>query len=147
MPTVFTRETCNSSSTSRIQQEYDTLSYYMSLSSNPQFLSSALWGIFWEPGIDCNFVSAWFEPIIHVIQPLVESREVLGHLLAHRNPSVGQLWYGVLACGHTATFISIVHFLKSLIAPTFPRPMPDIAAWIMVCPVLHGSHRLRPVSP
>ena len=118
-------------SASPIQRDFEKLPRYMALSSNPQFLSSALWGIFWEPGIDCNLVSAWCEPIIRVVSPLVQSGniEVLAHIFAQRRPNIAALWYGVLACGRTRVFNAIINYLNALRPPVPCKPMAEIAAW------------------
>lgn len=73
----------------RLLEDFDNISKYMTLSSNPRFLSSALWSIFWEPGVDCNAVSPWCDGIIEVLEPLVKSSnlELLGHVLALRRPN------------------------------------------------------------
>ncbi|KAH7129668.1 hypothetical protein B0J13DRAFT_563171 [Dactylonectria estremocensis] len=118
-------------SPSIIDQEYSNLSRYMTLSSNPVFLSSALWSIFWEPGVDCNVVSPWCDPIIEVVKPLIDkdNLEMLGHILALRRPNIAALWYGIAACGHTKTILAIIPFLQSLHTPVPSRPLPEVAAW------------------
>lgn len=114
-----------------IDDQCKKLGYYMTLSSNPLFLSSALWGIFWEPGIECNLVSAWLKPIHDIVGPLVQGGDVerLAHLLALRCPAVSPLWYGVLACGETKVFRKIPRFLATLQTPSIYRPVPEVAAW------------------
>ncbi|KND88669.1 hypothetical protein TOPH_06694 [Tolypocladium ophioglossoides CBS 100239] len=118
-------------SPSSIDREYGNLARYMTLSSNPMFLSSTLWAIFWEPGVDCNLVSPWCDPIIEVIKPLVDndSLEMLGHVLALRRPNIAPLWYGIAACGHTKTVLAIIPFLQNLHSPVPSRPIPEVAAW------------------
>ncbi|PFH60071.1 hypothetical protein XA68_11489 [Ophiocordyceps unilateralis] len=122
-----TRLSCASS----FDREYSNLAHYMTLSSNPVFLSSALWGIFWEPGIDCNLVSSWYDPIIEVVKPIIECNtlEKLGHVFALRRPQIAPLWYGIAACGHTKTVLGIIPFLRTLHSPVPSRPIPEVAAW------------------
>ncbi|KAL7818893.1 hypothetical protein V8C44DRAFT_182976 [Trichoderma aethiopicum] len=116
---------------SLIDKEFRLLSYYMVLSSNPTFIGSALWSVFWEPAIDCNLASSWCTPIIQEIQPLVESEdlETLSHVLAQRRPGVAPLWYGLLACGITDTVSAIVPFLEKLYTHVPTRFMPEVAVW------------------
>lgn len=103
----------------------------MTLSSNPRFLSSALWSIFWEPGVDCNAVSPWCDGIREVLEPLVKSRnfELLGHVLALRRPNHAALWYAIVLFGRTTFLESLIPFLKTLETPTPARPIPDVAFW------------------
>ena len=131
-PSTFTRvQFQHVDSVPPIQQDFENLSRYMALSSNPQFLSSVLWGIFWEPDIDCNLVSAWCEPIVRVVRPLIENgkTELLAHIFAQRRPNIAPLWYGTLACGRTRVFNTIIGYLKTLRPPTPYRPMAETAAW------------------
>ncbi|RSL93750.1 hypothetical protein CEP52_013071 [Fusarium oligoseptatum] len=132
LPRPFlTRQDSRVASLSSIEQEYNNLSRYMTLSSNPVFLSSTLWAVFWEPGVECNLVSPWCDPIIDVVKPLVDGGELemLGHILALRRPNVAPLWYGIAACGQTRTILAVVPFLQSLYTPVPSRPIPEVAAW------------------
>ncbi|GFP53292.1 hypothetical protein TASIC1_0002047600 [Trichoderma asperellum] len=112
-----------------IDKEFHNLSYYMALSSNPTFVASALWSVFWEPEVDCNLVTPWFDPIIDVLQPLIEDEnlEMVGHILALRRPGVAPLWYGLLACGTTETVLAIVPYLKTLNTRVPTKLMPEVA--------------------
>ena len=49
------------------------LPYFMTLSISPSSVGSVIWSIFWEPGLDCNLVSAWFGSILEVITPVVKA--------------------------------------------------------------------------
>ncbi|KAL7922326.1 hypothetical protein ACQKWADRAFT_86644 [Trichoderma austrokoningii] len=118
--------------TPAIGKQHRQLSYYMVLSSNPAFVASALWSVFWEPEVDCNLVTPWFDPIIDVLQPLIESEdlEMVGHILALRRPSVAPLWYGLLACGTTETVLDIIPYLKTLNTTRVPiKLIPEVAVW------------------
>ncbi|KAM6516676.1 hypothetical protein FALCPG4_014851 [Fusarium falciforme] len=132
LPRPFlTRQDDQVASLSSIEREYSNLTRYMTLSSNPVFLSSTLWAVFWEPGVECNLVSPWCDPIIDVVKPLVDrgELEMLSHVLALRRPNVAPLWYGIAACGRTKTILAIVPFLQSLYTPVPSRPIPEVAAW------------------
>lgn len=132
LPRPFlTRQDAQIASLSSMEQKYSNLTRYMTLSSNPVFLSSMLWAVFWEPGVECNLVSPWCDPIIDVVKPLVDrgELEMLSHVLALRRPNVAPLWYGIAACGHTKTILAIVPFLQSLYTPMPSRPIPEVAAW------------------
>ncbi|KAK0731871.1 hypothetical protein B0H67DRAFT_89507 [Lasiosphaeris hirsuta] len=103
----------------------------MTLGSKPAFLSSALWSIFWEPGVDSNLVSPWCDPIVKVIMSLIDrdDLEVLDHLMALRRPNLAPLWYGVVACRQMKIIKAIVPFLERLQTPMPWRPIPEVAAW------------------
>ena len=62
--------------------------YLVILSCAIRVLSSALWTVFWEPGVDCNLASAWLLPAAEVINPLIETKnnEILVRLLARHQP-------------------------------------------------------------
>lgn len=117
--------------TSAVHRELDSLSRYMTFSAAPLFVSAALWGVFWEPGVPCNLVSPWFDGVVDTIRPLIADGnvELLAHVLAIRRPQVASLWFGVLACGKTETSEGIVNFLQSGWAPTIARPIPAVTAW------------------
>ena len=110
---------------------FQNISRYMTLSSNPRFLSSALWSIFWEPGIECNAVSPWCDGIIEVLEPIVNNSnfELLGHIFALRRPNLAALWYAIVLFGQTTLIDAIIPFLKTLRTPTPTRPIPEVAFW------------------
>jgi hypothetical protein len=112
-------------------QDFENLSHYMTLSSNPRFLSSALWSTFWEPDIDCNVVSPWCDGIIEILEPLIksDSLELLAHVLALRRPNLSALWYSVALFGRTRLIEALIPFLKTLRTPTPARPIPEVAIW------------------
>jgi hypothetical protein len=114
-----------------ILQDFESLSNFMTLSSNPRFLSSALWGTFWEPSVDCNVVSPWCDGIIETLEPLVKTSnlELLAHILALRRPNLAALWYGVALFGRTKVIEALIPFLKTLRTPTPARPIPEVALW------------------
>lgn len=108
-------------------QERHNLPYYMTLSSTPSILGSVIWGSFWEADVDCNVVSAWFQPILKTLTPLVryEDHELLLKVLALHRPMLAPLWLGAILTGLTSF---IIPFLKSLDAP-YARPDSVAAAW------------------
>lgn len=111
--------------------EYKSLPYYMTLSASPTVLGSALWSVFWEPGVDCNLVNAWFAPILDQFESYSShpnNLELLAKVLALRCPKLAQLWLGMALCGPTKTIASIGPFLKTLEAP-MARPNSDAAIW------------------
>ncbi|KAM6482692.1 hypothetical protein HDV62DRAFT_361367 [Trichoderma sp. SZMC 28011] len=127
----LTRKDVASVPSSIIDQEYRNLSYYMVLSSNPTFMASALWSVFFEPEIDCNLASPWCNAIIDVIKPLIESHrlETLGHVLAQRRPGVAALWYGLVACGNTDVIQSIIPYLETLHTALPAKHVPEVSVW------------------
>lgn len=117
----------SSSTQYRILQERHNLPYYMTLSSSVNVLGSVIWGSFWEPGVDCNVVSAWFQPILSVLTPLIlhQDHDMLIKVLALHRPTLAPLWLGAAMTG-LSNFIPL--FLKSLDAP-YARPDSIAAAW------------------
>ncbi|CAK7204911.1 hypothetical protein SEUCBS139899_007673 [Sporothrix eucalyptigena] len=115
-----------------IHAQGQNLGHYMTLSSHTLFVSSALWGIFWEPGVACNHVSAWMRPVHDLVLPLVQDGhiETLAQFLARRCPAVAPLWYGILACGPFTTIVrGLPRFLATLQTPSMSRPLPEVAVW------------------
>ncbi|KAF4634578.1 hypothetical protein G7Y89_g3525 [Cudoniella acicularis] len=114
----------------QLLEDFGSISKYMTLSSNPQFLSSALWSTFWEPDVDCNLVSPWCDGIIEILAPLITNDlELLAHTLALRRPSLAPFWYGALLFGRTKLTERLIPFLKTQQAPTPARPIPEVALW------------------
>ena len=111
-----------------VRKQFLDLPHLMTLSCAVRVLSSALWTVFWEPGIDCNLASAWLSPVLSVIGPLVEAHnyEMLVRVLAHHRPRVGPLWLGATLTGLSR---DIPHFLRTLEAP-YARPESLASAWL-----------------
>jgi hypothetical protein len=114
----------------QLLEDFESISKYITLSSNPRFLSSALWSIFWEPGVDCNLVSPWCDGIIEILEPLITNNlELLAHTLALRPPNLAPSWYSALLFGRTKLTERIIPFLKTQQAPTPARPILEVALW------------------
>lgn len=87
---------------------HENLSYYMTLSCNPEVVISSLCGMFWESGVPCNLVSPWLHPIL---KEMPEQQEISGipGLYAEmltiigsiRRPTISALWLGAVAGGLT----------------------------------------------
>jgi hypothetical protein len=131
--------------TERIQDYFNDLPYFMTLSICPRYLGSAIWSIFWEPGIQCNLASAWLGSIHQVIKPLLEAgdMEMLAKTFAFRKPQLAPLWFGIFLCGCTEVIDMIGSYLTTLQEMplheqaqygTWARPDPDVAVWT-------GSHQ------
>lgn len=86
----------------------------MTPSSNPQFLTSALWSIFWEPIVDCNAVSPWCDGIIEILEPLVKSSnlELLGYVFALCQSNHTALWRAIVLFRETTLIKALIPFLK-----------------------------------
>ncbi|POR37542.1 Uncharacterized protein TPAR_02262 [Tolypocladium paradoxum] len=99
------RQDTRLASPSSIDREYSNLAHYITLSSNPIFLS---------PSCD---------PIIEVLKPLIDSNslEILGHVLTLRRPNITPLY-------HTKTILAIIPFLQTLHSPIPSRPIPEVTA-------------------
>ncbi|PVH71365.1 hypothetical protein DL98DRAFT_540103 [Cadophora sp. DSE1049] len=114
----------------QLLENFENISKYMTMSSNPRFLTSALWSTFWEPGVDCNLVSPWCDGIIEILEPLVRNDlELLAHTLALRRPLLAPFWYGALLFGRTKLTERLIPFLKTQQAPTPMGPIPEVAPW------------------
>ncbi|KAH6707668.1 hypothetical protein BKA61DRAFT_132221 [Leptodontidium sp. MPI-SDFR-AT-0119] len=100
----------------------------MTLSCTARMLDSAIWGVFWEPGIYYNLVSAWFRPILDSLTPIIKSGnfELLAKVMAVRRPKDSPLWIGSILTSLTPS--RIIHFLEHL-EGTLSSPDPDVAAW------------------
>lgn len=109
-------------------EEENALPYLMTLSCTARMLDSAIWGVFWEPGVDCNLVSAWFRPILDNLTPIIKSGnfELLAQVMALRRPKLASLWLGSIITGLTPN--RIIPFLQHL-EGTVSCPDPDVAAW------------------
>ncbi|KAH9217378.1 hypothetical protein DL95DRAFT_105625 [Leptodontidium sp. 2 PMI_412] len=99
----------------RVRDYTDDIRYYMALSLSARAISSAIWSIFWEPGIHSNVASAWLGSIYNVLQPVIEAAnvELLAKPLAMRNPRLAPLWLGFLRCGSNQMFGMIGRFLTT----------------------------------
>jgi hypothetical protein len=91
------------------------LPYFMTLSISPASMGSIIWSIFWEPGIECNLVSAWFGSTLEVIRPITETnnREILSRIFAFRREGVGLLWHAIFDLGDLKILDMIVSYLES----------------------------------
>jgi hypothetical protein len=140
MPRIHGPQGRHSQPLDRIQDYVNDLPYYMTLSICPRYLGSAVWSIFWEPGVPCNLASAWLGSIHQVIKPLLEvgSMEMLAKVFALRRPQLAPLWLGIFVCGCTEILDMIGSYLTTLEEQPYfgswARPDPDVAVWT-------GSHQ------
>jgi hypothetical protein len=109
--------------------DFKLLGRYMALSLDPNYFGSALWSIFWEPDVPCNFAGAWLGPINNVLRPIIldNKLEILAKVLSFTN--VAPLWLGVALCGRTTIIDSILPFLDELRPYPYVRPFANVAAW------------------
>jgi hypothetical protein len=125
----------DSASLDCIRDYVNDLPYFMTLSICPQYLGSAIWSIFWEPGIQCNLVSAWLGSIHEAIMPILEAGDMerLAKVFALRRPQLAPLWLGIFLCGCTEVIDMIGSYLKTLkeqpYCGSWARPDPDVAVW------------------
>ncbi|KAH7302998.1 hypothetical protein B0I35DRAFT_196066 [Stachybotrys elegans] len=110
---------------------YEKLPYLMTLGWNPHFLASAAYGVFWEPGIQCNLVDTWLYSPLSIARDLVTKGnfEQLAHLFALHRPSIAPLWYGILAFGGTKISLNIPLCLRGGMPAVPFRPLPEVAFW------------------
>lgn len=118
-----------------IRDYANDIRYYMTLSVSARFISPAIWGIFWEPGIQSNVASAWLGSIHNVLQPLLEAAnmELLAKVFAFRNPRLAPIWLGFLKCGSSQVLDMIGRYLTTHQehSPGWSLGYPDldVAAW------------------
>ncbi|KAJ5667718.1 uncharacterized protein N7477_006288 [Penicillium maclennaniae] len=74
----------------------ELLPKYMTLSSNPWGLRSLLCSTFFNPDIECNFVSAWLNPAFAILHSISAKKIAVAALLANRQPRLGILWLGAI---------------------------------------------------
>jgi hypothetical protein len=123
-----------SSSLEYIRDYVGDLPYFMTLSISPASLGSVIWSIFWEPGLECNLVSAWFGSTLEVIRPLIEAGnlEILSTMFALRRERVGLLWCAIFDLGDPKLLDMIVSYLESheeRWGGSWAGPDIDVAAW------------------
>lgn len=81
-------------------QEYDWhkeghLDRLLTLSCNTRAIRPLLLSSFYEPSVDCNFVTPWLQGAIAAIDATALSEpHILGRMLMEREPSVAFLWVG-----------------------------------------------------
>lgn len=113
----------------------------MTLSICPLYLGSAIWSIFWEPGIQFNLASAWLGSIHQVIKPILKAgnMERLAKVFAFRRPRLAPLWLGIFLCGCCTEVMDMIESYLTTLQETvlekqpyfgtWARPDPDVAAW------------------
>jgi hypothetical protein len=110
------------------------LPYFMTLSISPASVGSVIWSIFWEPGLDCNLVSAWFGSILEVVTPVINAGDtkMLSSIFALRRERVGILWRAIFDLGDLKVLDMIVSYLESheeRLGGSLSWPDIDVATW------------------
>ncbi|KAE9373832.1 hypothetical protein N431DRAFT_337065 [Stipitochalara longipes BDJ] len=110
------------------------LQYFMTLSISPASVGSVIWSIFWESGLECNLVSAWFGSILEVIRPVIETgnTEMLSDMFTLRRERAGLLWRAIFDLGDLKVLDMIISYLESheeRSGGSFAGPDIDVAAW------------------
>ncbi|KAI3340361.1 hypothetical protein F4824DRAFT_418843 [Ustulina deusta] len=81
-------------------QEYDWhkeghLDRLLTLSCNTRAIRPMLLSSFYEPSVDCNFVTPWLQGATAAIDAMAHGKpHILGRMLMEREPSVAFLWVG-----------------------------------------------------
>ncbi|KAM5357257.1 hypothetical protein ACJZ2D_016454 [Fusarium nematophilum] len=109
--------------------DFHLIDYYMTLSLCPWVLGPSLWSVFWSPHVPCNRVGAWILPIVDILEPVIQKKEMelLAKILSFS--PVSPLWLGLTLCGHGTVIRSILPSLTELRDYPFFRPSVDAAAW------------------
>lgn len=134
-PMINGRENKESTCIDHIWNHYNNLPYYMTLSICPRYLGSAIWSIFWEPGIQSNLASAWVGSIHQVIEPFLDAGDLegLAKIFALRRPRLAPLWLGMFICGCSEVIEMIESYLTTLEMHPFyasaAYPDPDVSVW------------------
>jgi len=112
----------------------NNLPYFMTLSISLSSIGSVIWSIFWEPGVECNLVSAWFGSILEVIKPLIEAHNtnLLSSIFSLRRERVDLLWRAIFYLGDLKVLDMILSYLKTheeRWGGSWAAPDIDVAAW------------------
>ncbi|KAH8653942.1 hypothetical protein BGZ60DRAFT_386758 [Tricladium varicosporioides] len=134
MPRMTATHSSHATPPTYIRDYVNDLPYYMTLSIHPASVGSIIWSIFWEPGLDCNLVSAWFGSILEVVRPIVEAGdlEVLAKIFMARRRSPALLWFGIFILGDLKFLDKIVSYLEThdeQPGGSWSRPDVDVAVW------------------
>ncbi|KAI3326646.1 hypothetical protein HD806DRAFT_487786 [Xylariaceae sp. AK1471] len=118
-----------------MEQYYNDMLYYMTLSIDPVAVGSMVWSIFWQPGIECNLVGPWLSSILSVIQPLITARDLdrLAKVFMLRRPRISLMWLGIFLLGDPVVLDRIERYLSQLEERRFhgslARPDSTVASW------------------
>ncbi|PSS10592.1 hypothetical protein M430DRAFT_176518 [Amorphotheca resinae ATCC 22711] len=135
MPRIAEHPKIRAAASERIREFVNDLPYFMTLSISPRYLGSAIWSIFWEPGVQCNLASSWLGSIHQMISPILETGDIerLAKIFALRRPRLAPLWLGMFLCGCPEVIDMIRSYLQSLEEQPYDgswaRPDPDVAVW------------------
>lgn len=90
-----------------ILEDSKLLPYYMTLSCNTRGMHALLCSSFFDPQVPCNLVSPWFQPILEIIDPLVETGalEKVAMIMGKREPRLAALWMGASISGMASTIL------------------------------------------
>ena len=94
-----------------VDQLYDDLPYYITLSCGGDIINSILCGVFWNPQVPSNLASPWLQPLMDLktIKNMQDApgyyNEVLAMICARRAPSVAFLSIGAAISGLTSTIL------------------------------------------
>lgn len=134
MPSITTAHRSHATSPECIRDYVDDILYYMTLSIHPASVGSIIWSIFWEPGVDCNLVSAWFGSILEVVRPIIEASdlEVIAKIFMARRQSPALLWFGIFILGDLEFLNKIISYLEThdeQPGGSLSWPDVDVAVW------------------
>lgn len=94
----------------------------MTLSCNTWGVRSLLCSTFFNMEVECNLVSAWINPAIATIVPLVkeENFTMLMKILASRSPKLSSLWLGAMLVGMTKPILKYANWTDNTWAQRSP---------------------------
>lgn len=87
---------------------FDTLGYYMTLSTCRRVYSSCLESVLWKPNVACNAAGAVLRSIYNLLHPIIESRdfELISKVLACSKAA--PLWLGMALCSKVSSISTVL---------------------------------------
>ncbi|KAF5027347.1 hypothetical protein F66182_548 [Fusarium sp. NRRL 66182] len=131
-------------SQTQLPTEFGLIDYYMTLSTCPWVLGPSLWSAFWAPHVPCHRVGVWVQPIIDILDPVIQSNkmELFAKILSFS--PMAPLWTGLALCGYTVAIRCILPSLDKLRDYPWFRPSIDAAVWTAVSQSFMDRHLSGP---
>ncbi|KAF5020425.1 hypothetical protein F66182_7552 [Fusarium sp. NRRL 66182] len=142
IPTFATRAVCPPPTS--IPSDFRLIGYLMTLSLCPWVMGPALWSVFWDPDVPCNFTGAWVLPIAAALSPVINQNRMDLLAKAFSSSAVAPLWLGLAICGRQTVVDSIYPSLAKLRDYPFFQPDINAAAWTGVAQSFLDCHQTRP---
>lgn len=104
-------------------------------------MRALLCGAFFDPGICCNVVSPWLEPVLDIITSIIREGqyERLAATIEKRQPKLANLWLGAILTGGEKRIFRDVNLGLSVVEL-------HAAVWTETIYLFIGSWSLAPIS-